>query len=106
MDIKAIREREEKATPGPWAYFPRTVGTWIKGVGFEDQRSFIPSICYVYDKYKTNTEQDGEFIAHSREDIPALCDEVERLRAELSAIKLGAVNAMVGRLVGEEKKDG
>jgi hypothetical protein len=53
-ELDAIRKRCEKASPGPW---------------------YVVNI----DKSKPN----AEFMAHAREDIPKLLEEIERLRGAL-----------------------
>jgi hypothetical protein len=65
-ELAAIRERAEKATPGPWI----------------DNGNEIVAEC------KPNlgiagaiSDEDAEFIAHARTDIPKLIAEVERLHA-------------------------
>lgn len=69
LDLDVIEARANAATPGPWgALSPRADGAspvtraggaWIAPFTAED---------------------DAEFIAHAREDVPALVDEVRRLR--------------------------
>ncbi|MBK7865254.1 MAG: hypothetical protein IPJ65_42975 [Archangiaceae bacterium] len=58
LDLAAIKARCEAATPGPWF----TAG-------------------------EADTLADQKFIAAARTDVPALCDEVDRLRRELAASK-------------------
>lgn len=71
--LKAIEERAEKATPGPW--------------GVNGQRGDAYWYGYVHagdtpidDVFR---EENAAFIAHSREDVPALVAEVRRLREAL-----------------------
>lgn len=81
-ELGAIKARAEAATPGPWEM--------VKG---SDQR---------YDVFREDGDtavtdagygrgsiamfEDVMFIAHAREDVPALVAEVERLRAALEAV--------------------
>ena len=65
---KAARARCAMATEGPWAPWLDWVD-WVDGVD-------VNPVAYVY------TPEDRAFIAHARADIPALLDEIERLRAE------------------------
>lgn len=72
LDIEAIRQRAENATGGEWSY---TI------LGGETRTSTVAS----FGKGLTaigeiNALADADFIAHAREDIPALLAEVERLR--------------------------
>ena len=82
--LAEIRERAERATPGAWK---------LKKDGrYEDHdecRIELPD-----DNIELCRYENGEFIAHAREDVPALLAEVERLtdenarlRAELEAAK-------------------
>lgn len=69
---EAIRARCEAATPGPWKL--------TKDGRYEDHdecRIDLPD-----DNIELCRYENGEFIAHARNDIPDLLDEVERLRAE------------------------
>jgi len=65
LDLGPIKEREEKATAGPWRRSPLIDGAL-----------YTVARCRV-------CESDMDFISHARNDIPALVAEVERLRAEL-----------------------
>lgn len=64
-ELKQIRARANAATPGPWT-------TPEKNPTDEYYASCFPA--------------DEEFIGHAREDIPALLDDVERLRAIIDSI--------------------
>ncbi|MGE6602619.1 hypothetical protein ACQKEY_12920 [Lysinibacillus fusiformis] len=64
--LNAIKERVAKATPGPWEYDEDERGIWNKG-GF----NYLGTV--------TLSHNSAEFIAHSREDVPALVAEVEKL---------------------------
>lgn len=73
--LDAIQAREAKATAGPWAID----GPAQCGPG--DTLAVYPvedggTLAYVQPSW-----DDAEFIAHAREDMPALLAEVERLRA-------------------------
>lgn len=79
LDLQAIKERCEKATKGPWmvpSNFPDEVWGFSAHPMGEDVIA-APDIHVAAVK-----ESDGPFIAHSREDIPALVEEVERLQQE------------------------
>lgn len=68
-EITEIRKRAERATPGPWHVSPvgevrapspwngLLMGTWATG----------------------DNGPDAKFVAHAREDIPALLDTIEEL---------------------------
>jgi hypothetical protein len=75
-ELKAIRERAEAATPGPWIAEGETVyssGVLIAG-------TYPAMICDDCDI------TEAEFIAHAREDVPKLLAEIERLRSALEEI--------------------
>lgn len=69
--LNAIKERAEKAIPGPWYHNRHNEITTPNGARLS----------------QTVTGIDAEFIAHVREDIPALVAEVERLKDENSSLK-------------------
>lgn len=71
LDLNAIKEREEAATPGPWCAEGGDVSCQCVS------RDYPPyeEICEREDL----SIEDAQFIAHAREDIPALISEVETL---------------------------
>ena len=71
VDLKAIKTRYEAATPGPWVPEHYSLDDW----------EIIP-VARGQD-YGICGQSDAEFIAHAREDIPALIVEIERLRDAL-----------------------
>jgi len=74
IDLEAIRARAEAATPGTWKLLIR--GNTVKSYAIE-------GVC---GGMKFIDNSDAEFIAHSREDIPALLAEVERLQGEIQRL--------------------
>ena len=73
--IEAIKRRAEKATPGKWTVHPIHKADSFK---------------IATDETEINggdiwTKEDAEFIAASREDVPELVAEVEKLRGLLSS---------------------
>jgi hypothetical protein len=81
-ELAEIKARCEKATPGPWCWWgDRFSG---RGIGQGDEYEFgIQVVVYLKG---VSTDENADFIAHSRTDIPALVAEVERLRAALEQI--------------------
>jgi len=80
IDLTAIRARADKATPGPWTREECGNDTRICG---GDEVLFD-------NEWGSATGQDwldAAFIAAARTDVPALCDEVESLRAELAELR-------------------
>jgi hypothetical protein len=72
IDTKSIRERAERATPGPWE---------DQGGYYVRSRSGDPQFdCKVGEGPRENVG----FIAAARTDVPALCDAVDSLRAALA----------------------
>lgn len=65
--LNAIKERVAKAAPGPWQYDEEERGIWNK-----DGFNYLGAV--------TLSHNDAEFIAHTREDVPALVAEVEHLK--------------------------
>ena len=78
MNIKAIEEREQAATPGPWKSIVN--GNTVRSYGIVSK---IRKICSCI----STMTKDAEFIAHAREDLPALLAEVKRLTAENERLK-------------------
>lgn len=83
INLAEIEARTEKATEGPWRvrvsdaennerYVVGSGGTFI----FVDGHYHDESWCEI-------SEADAEFIAHAREDVPALIAEVKKLRKAL-----------------------
>ena len=88
-ELREIEARADAASVGPWrtnyelggqppdwnGWVWRDDGTW-NGYGTE-----LELIC------GSQTDANATFIAHAREDVPALVAEVRRLRAAFDAIK-------------------
>ena len=75
IDLEAIRARAAAATKGSWK---------VVRPGHEHSKT-TKYRCVQMGKSNTYTTleiepEDAAFIAHARADIPALCDEVDRLR--------------------------
>lgn len=72
----AARERCDKATPGPWIKGGPFQGycdvTTEEIVGIADAPGSSGKGCSML-------EEDADFIAHARQDLPAALDEIERL---------------------------
>lgn len=82
--LNAIKERAEKATPGPWLVAPEKCGPEGQGVYESDGFGCICEVGDPYPRGNNRPQENMEFIAHAREDVPALVAEVERLRKALS----------------------
>ena len=77
-EINDIKERCEKATPGPWK-------SYIEGRDHTSGSSFIRTAGEDIELTGATTN-DQDFIAAARQDIPALIEEVYRLRQLLDNI--------------------
>lgn len=92
--LDEIEARCNAATPGEWVHWvhdgPR--GTIFRHC-ISPEHKPNKMICADIDNSK-----DLEFIAHSREDVPFLLDEVRRLREELAEAKAGGWISVEDRL--------
>jgi hypothetical protein len=76
IDIKAIEERCERATKGPWHEYENTVSIgYTHGQDVRADNVLSNRVC------RDCSLEDMEFIAHSREDLPALLEAVKEARA-------------------------
>ncbi len=83
-DLKAIRERVAAASNGPW----RQEYGWNNG-GMATGYFYIPE--HNGGAKVEMLADDTAFIAHARQDIPALLAEVERLTALLARVRATCV---------------
>lgn len=90
-EMDTIRKRVEASTPGPWVNRPPGI-VQVQG----GQGPFI----FWDDEDNPNKSANYDFIAHSREDVPRLLDEVTRLEAENADLA-----ALVRKLCGYPKSD-
>lgn len=82
--LAAIKARAEAATPGAW------------GIEHVERRIWAGNerVCFLFGQDRRQNENNGVFIAHAREDVPALLAEVERLRKQLDGLKKMAAFSM------------
>lgn len=80
MTIQSIEARLAEATEGPWAtddtlgfHSPRIYPTLRMDNG-ETVTDYIDCICTMQLPNQSNWQADRDFIAHSRQDIPALLE--------------------------------
>ena len=88
--LDAIRARVDAATPGPW-YADSCLDVYTEQVREIDPDIGIELYKTVYSHHTAGPEgtqpwHDTHFMAHAREDVPALLAEVERLTAERDAL--------------------
>lgn len=85
--LAAIKRRVGAASPGPWE-FRDNDGVWklvMPGHGIME----VQMCDEQYYPWTPSREEDWSFIAHARQDIQDLLEEVERLRKELRGVKNG-----------------
>jgi hypothetical protein len=80
-ELEAIRRRCEAATSGPWESFVEGRehlggNDFIRTGGLDDQSPDIELL-------RASTA-DQDFIAHARQDIPRMLDEIERLKKKVN----------------------
>ncbi|HTA90064.1 MAG TPA: hypothetical protein VK745_10825 [Polyangiaceae bacterium] len=82
IELEEIRTRCEAATSGPWR-------SYVEGRDHTSGSSFIMTGAGVTRgediELSGATRPDQDFIAHARQDVPRLLEEVERLRRLLGA---------------------
>lgn len=88
-ELQAIRERADKATPGPWGCHSRN------GANPDSAPREATGIDYYLgweidgppdaDRGQFSRGFDADFIAHARKDVPELLAEVKRLQAHIAA---------------------
>ena len=99
-ELRAIRERCEAATPGPWKAVKHTdlESDTYRLIESQDEQE---AIIWFYDHFDSSgnrgvciQENNLPFILNARTDVPALLAEIERLRHELrlTAEALAAAN--------------
>lgn len=79
LDLGAIRDRVTAATPGPWTALHRHVGLTADddetaGLGLE-----IEGPPEAWNRGQFARGADATFIAHARQDVPALLAAIERV---------------------------
>jgi hypothetical protein len=104
LDLAAIRERASKATPGPWEIGMLT-DTRLPGVMSVQCDGSGPVIlemtgwARIGERDHDEAGETAAFIAHARTDVPALINEVERLRGVVDAlIRFDIIENIEGRL--------
>lgn len=101
-ELDAIRKRAEAATAGPWhgntalrMIFAKRQSGDPEGADGDRPIASIPLALDNTRGILGNRDADAAFIAHSREDIPALLDELQRLRDGLRDLRAFLVNGEI-----------
>jgi hypothetical protein len=91
VDIEAIRERANAATKGPWETAHND--TYVGGSVIDGDWDWIIGDLQI-DSGQDQEDYRGKrikenciFVAHARQDIPALCDEIESLRERVKELE-------------------
>jgi hypothetical protein len=79
LDTKAIRARADAATKGPWAHSEKELWACVATPTHLGQQ-----VAAVAGSDPDLVRATASFIAAARTDVPALCDEVDRLRAAIT----------------------
>ena len=91
LDLEPIKERVAAATPGPWEAVGRSVEskTWNPSFPNDVVSCDVECMdfCYGGTGLGVSRPEDAELIAHAPEDLEALIEEVEMLRAHIAAQK-------------------
>lgn len=85
LDLDAIEARNKLATPGPW-----TFGEPLYGENRFIVAALIRNVIYPATNsitHGTREVDDAAFIAHARQDVPALLAEVRHLRAVAASLR-------------------
>lgn len=81
--LREIRERASAALPGPWR--KGVAGNWrIYGPDGTDGTGLVANYCRT---------KDLEFAYHARTDIPAMLDEIDRLKRSISSLEAALESA-------------
>ena len=76
VDIDEVLARANAATLGPWLASP------MKDMEWPHLRDIVAADRPSYPLLSGGSAADGEFIAHAREDIPAMAQELKALRED------------------------
>lgn len=80
LDLEVIKQRTEDATDGPWRFTPEVLGIKSTTVMAGEEQVGYFSVGQAQ-------PHDAEFIAHARQDLPALVAEVERLQGVVERVR-------------------
>lgn len=92
IDRGAIRARCEAATPGPWDSYrphPRYRCYQVERVAPEGHLAGDGAVVACED---VNAAENADFIAHARQDVPALLDALEAAEAEVERLRESNAN--------------
>lgn len=81
--IAAIRARVDEATDGPWRVCRAEEISIVSEVG----PVIVDQVCAESDEEIIDRDYDADFIAHAREDIPYLLDQLAQQAQEIQALR-------------------
>ena len=101
--IKEIRERESKATPGPWS-IEENAGAWNEE--HDEPAYHVPEMHDLNgSEFDVPSMGNALFVAHARSDIPWLLERVEALTVERDAHSEAGAEAATERNQWREKAE-
>jgi hypothetical protein len=111
--MDAIRKRAEAATEGPWiADDNEGYGIWSIWYGSCPSGNVEPrGLVAQCPGDDAQVEEDADFIAHAREDIPTLLAEIARLKEELRsrndmhALAVRRLELQIATMIEDEPKE-
>lgn len=83
VDLEVIKKRVEAATRGPWVFNGYSCIDSVPEMEGGPGVAFVPSL--YGDTSSPQGMVDAEFIAHAREDVPALLADLEQCRQMIAA---------------------
>lgn len=107
LDLDAIRQRADAATPGVWIHRKIKWGKSPIHVVVDGPQSIAYAESEGADAavFERANSANSEFIAHARHDVPALLDEVERLKSEMRMRELHHFEEEQKRIEAEAKAE-
>lgn len=81
-----IRARADATTPGRWYYVPGIPRQTGDSYNVWAAQGLVAST-FTSAFLREEDDRNGEFIANSKQDVPDLLDEVERLEAEVARLR-------------------
>ncbi len=101
-DLEAIRDRANAATVGPWEVWDEAeygeyggiAYKYLAGVQVAPAARVNTAIFRYDDEYNGEMLENAQFIAHAREDVPSLLDEIAALTTERDQARAEADAAM------------
>lgn len=83
VDLAEVEQRVNAATPGPWWNDGHEI--YVGEDGIPAASTWIGETCSV--ELPDYGDANGTFIAHARQDVPALVAEVRRLKARVEELE-------------------